>query len=171
MLNWSREKVFSWGLGEMGLDPSNHRPHLVFTLSWFAVQLLQFSNCFSSQFKTCLGTFSNGSVPQANFACCCCSQLPASMRTAAVSWSALSSVLYCSVQKRQTVSKQSAWQRRLAMWCKSLLAACALMLLQSAACCTLCCCSQQPVALCTLLVCCSCSQRSSSVLLLQPAQY
>ena len=73
----TRKVVKLWPWGD-GLDP-NYRPHLVFTFFWSAVKLLQFFNCLLSRCKTCLITFSNCCVQQANFACCCCSQL-------AVSW-------------------------------------------------------------------------------------
>ena len=57
----------------------NHQPHLGFTLSWSAVQMLQYFKCLSSLSKTCLVTFINWCAPLTNCACWCCSQLTTSV--------------------------------------------------------------------------------------------
>ena len=76
-----------------GLDP-NYWPHLGFTFFWSAVQFLQLFNWLSSWCKTCLMTFSNWCVPLTNSVSCCCNQLLANVRIAAVLCAEFSSFVW-----------------------------------------------------------------------------
>ena len=79
----SREKFFNSGLGEMDWT-------LTIDHTWVLHFPDQLFNCFNIltvcrlEVKPVLMTFSNWCAPLTNWACCCCSQLPNSVRTAAV---------------------------------------------------------------------------------------